>query len=1060
MSTKRGINTIFLLAGLSILFLSQFTAAQITTGTILGVVKDSTGGVLPGVTVTALHLSTRTDRTTVTDDGGRYRIPQLPLGAYEVRAELTGFQTTIRRGITLAVGQEAVIDISMNVGEMTEQVEVTGEAPQIETTTSTIAGLVDEKKVRDLPLNARSLIELAPLKTGVVFADTGRTDVFTGFSRKISIAGSRGYSSLFQLDGSSITDRSGSPGSAAGLLMGVETIREFNVVTNAYSSEYGSHTGGVFNAVTKSGTNEIHGSVFEFLRNDNLDARNFFDGAETPEFKRNQFGFSLGGPIVENQTFAFGSYEALRENFGIPDIWQSFSRDALRGFLPDPARPGQLREVGVADNVKSFLSLIPQPNGRDFGNGSAEIVRTVHQKLNEDFFTLRLDHNFSDSDTLFARYTFDDATRSIPRATLNTLNLNESRNQYFTLGETHIFSPQLVNKFTLGVTRAYLNNFDEPLEGYQLRSFTRFSEVSGFPIYGTIAVQPFAKAGFHYLGSRILATIYEISSYFQLKDDLTFNMGKHSLKFGGEAERRLDNRTQGTFVRAGLWNFLSPEDFLRGRVFQFLAVIHGEPDRYFRQTQFGFYIQDDIKLTPRLTMNLGLRYEPATELTEKYGRISGFRQDWRTVRGLNPADATVGNPLYDNPSLKAFAPRIGFAWDPWGDSKTAVRAGFGVFHDQLSARFSVGGDISVTPLLAARGVISAPVARVPIDFPNAYFSQNQLLGGNLAADVHQFDVDQPYVMKWSLDIQRQLMADTMVEVGYTGSRGVHLPLILNTMNVPQAQLVDGRLFIPQGSPLLHPRLDRLRGAVTFSSSSYHALRLELNRRFAERLQFQFSYTFSKSLDDGSSALGITDFAADTPGRYLDIRNIGLSGFDVKNNLTFNFTYDLPGKNLSGVAGKVFGGWAVSGIGRFADGYPFTLTSGALASWMLNVGDYVDRNPAVKKPQIDARNVNRYYDASVALLPNPGFVGNMGRNVLRGPGVANFDLVLSNNIKATERVSVQFRAEFFNLFNRANFGQPDTAVFDRASRQVSPRAGRISSTTTTSRQIQFALKLVF
>ncbi|MBI4446317.1 MAG: carboxypeptidase regulatory-like domain-containing protein, partial [Acidobacteria bacterium] len=544
---------VFTLAVFLPLFVAELNG-QGASATILGVAKDSTGGVLPGVTVTVRNTATGVERTVITDDGGRYQVPELGVGSYEIVAELTGFQTTVRRGITLTVGQQALIELILNVGEMTERVEVLGEAPQVDTTSSTIAGLVDESQVRSLPLNARSLIELAPLKTGVAFVEFGGdASPLVGFAKKITIAGSRPNASLFQLDGASITDRQGAPGSAAGLMMGVETIREFNVITNAYSSEYGSHTGGVFNAVTKSGTNEIHGSAFEFHRNDNLDARNFFDRNpkdpltrnDPPEFKRNQFGGSVGGPIVKNRTFFFGSFEGLREALGITDITNVPSLAARSGLVPNPAT-GQVRNVGVAPKVKPFLELYPEPNGVDFGDGRAEFIRGISRVTEEDFWTIRLDHNFSSSHSLFGRYTFDDGQRSVPDS-FTTLGSNATRNQYLTLSHTTIISPKVVNKFVVGFTRANVGQREEPLPGKSpLKSFTQFQKVGGQQVYGGLNAP-----GMSSLSTRPSPSIFEVSNYFQYKDDLSYVRGSHSMKFGANVERRQDNRSQGMYARTG-----------------------------------------------------------------------------------------------------------------------------------------------------------------------------------------------------------------------------------------------------------------------------------------------------------------------------------------------------------------------------------------------------------------------------------------------------------------------------------------------------------------------------
>lgn len=581
--------------------------------------------------------------------------------------------------------------------------------------------------------------------------------------------------------------------------------------------------------------------------------------------------------------------------------------------------------------------------------------------------------------------------------------------------------------------------------------------MAGRPLYGSFSV----GGGFTSPGGSNFTSAREVNNFFQWKDDVYYTRGRQSVKFGVDIERRQDNRTQGVFQRGGQFAFSSIETFLRGVPDSFNAVIAGNAERYLRQTQVGMYFQDDIKWTSRLTVNLGVRYDFVTDLNDRYGQASNFRFDWRKVLGLTGTEATLGNPLFKNPPKKSVAPRIGFAWDPWGDTKTSIRAGFGVFWEQLNSKYSAGGDSSIEPLISRRGnLLAGQNITVPIDFPNAASSQAALLQALPQADVTFWEPDTPYILKWSLDIQREIASGTVVDIGYTGTRGVHLSVITN-WNVPIAQLVNGRLFIAPTAPLRHPNFGRLRPMQFNAGSSYHAFRMELNRRFSSSLQFQASYTYSKSVDDYSGTVGAGDYTNEGAGqKYLDMRDTGLSAFDVRNNLVFNFTYDLPGRNMGGLAGAVLGGWSVSGIGRFSSGPPFGLSSGVQPTYMRFIRDYPDLAPGVDEVAIDERNPNRYFDPSAFLIPPTGFIGNLGRNVLIGPGIATFDLVLSNNIKATERVNVQFRGEFFNLFNRANFALPSGTVFDRQTRQPSGTVGRITGTTGSSRQIQFGLKVIF
>ncbi|MBI2822450.1 MAG: TonB-dependent receptor, partial [Acidobacteria bacterium] len=438
---------------------SMSALAQTTTATISGTVKDETGAVLPGVSIRVENPATGMTRTALTDDEGRYRAPELAPGEYQVAASLEGFQTTVRSGIHLTVGRHAVLDIILKVGAVDETITVMEEAPLIETTSAALAGLVSEQQIRDLPLNGRNFVQLTLLETGVVQARTAGTSAVVGVGLKMSFHGARMDYNNFMMDGTSINSvNQFAIGGASGQAMGVETIREFQVVTSNFSAEFGRAGGGVINVVTKSGTNEFRGSAFYFHRNDNLDARNFFDRdpseptrrSAPPEFKRNQFGFTAGGPIQRDKTFIFGGYEGLREGLGV----------TLFGNVPSAV----VRQGAVVSSVKPYLDLYPLPNGRDFGDGRAEFTRGDTEITRQDFFQLRVDQTFSDADSFFARYTMDDSDKSIPQ-TLGTWVQNDKvRSQYVTLEEKHIVSATLLNVARFGFNRTVVNYTQTALE--------------------------------------------------------------------------------------------------------------------------------------------------------------------------------------------------------------------------------------------------------------------------------------------------------------------------------------------------------------------------------------------------------------------------------------------------------------------------------------------------------------------------------------------------------------------------------------------------------------------
>lgn len=1007
--------------------------AQGTTATISGVVKDTTGAVLPAVTITVTNLDTGIKRAAVAGEEGRYHVPQLAVGNYEVQAELPGFQTGVRSGIKLTVGREAIVDFTLSVGEITERVTVTGEAPLVNVSDAVIGGLVDDRAVRELPLNGRSFIELATLQAGVVSANFGGVSDAQGFGKKISISGSRFTSNLFLLDGTVMNDSYNSAGSVAdGVLAGVEAVREFAVISNAYSAEYGRHTGGVVNAVTKSGTNEFHGSIYEFLRNDNLDARNFFD-RQKPEFKRNQFGGAVGGPIVKDRSFFFGNYEGLRERLGLTQIFNVPNEAVRRGFLPT------LQPL--------IAKLYPLPNGRDFGDGRAEFIRSDNRRTDDDYVTARVDHKWSDSDSLSGRYTVDDASRLVP----NSVNAEESqitRNQYVTLAHDRIFSPTLINRFNFGFSRTRTSVSDLPFPGFDRVTFTRFTGQAG----------NLSVSGLGAVGGTDPKTF--ITNSLQFKDDVTYIKGEHSVKFGVNLERQQHN-TFAASNAAGQFDFQSLGDFLANRTEQALFGTLENLDRYLRQNIVGFYAQDDLRLRPNLTLNLGLRYEFITVPTEKYGRVAQALEERFFLPGVTAKDIVIGDPAFKNPSLTNFAPRVGFAWDPTGSGKTSVRGGVGIFHEQLifwtykllidqAAPFALEGR-----LISRDG---------PIDFPNAFFTQFARISGAPRYEAFAFKPDQPYVFKYSLEVQREIVPDLAIKVGGSASRGVHLGRFFN-INGRVAQVrPDGRLFFSATAPVYNPNFGRARHRVFDGTSDYYAFRLELNKRFSAGLQFQTSYTLAKATDDGTSITGSTDFRSDGGSpRHFSIKEHALSAIDVRQNLTFNFVYDLPGTGRSGAAGQLLGGWSINGITRVSSGNPFSIVNGFDRSRTIEGGNYPDLAPGRSNNPIRPGNPDQYYDPTAFALPEPGFLGNLGRNTAIAPGTVTFDFSLTKNMAVPifgEQGRVQFRAEFFNLFNRANFGLPNRSVFDRTRLLPRPDAGRITRTITTSRQIQFGVRIAF
>jgi hypothetical protein len=1090
-----------------LLFSSGIVSAQVNTATIIGTVKDQSGAVLPGATVTATSLDTGFVRTTVTGSRGEYRMQALSSGNYEVQATMTGFQAELRTGITLSVGRDAVVDFTLQVGNVAEQVTVTGEAPLIETTSATVSGLVDPRQIREIPLNARSFIELVPLQAGAVFADSGETSATKGFGRKLAISGTRYNANSFLLDGANMNDAANSAGSAAETMAGVETVREFKVIVNSYDAEYGRHTGGVVSAVTKSGTNEIHGSLFEFLRNDNLDAPRWEDNAlfegEVPEYRRNQFGGTVGGPIRQNRLFFFGSYEGLREAVGGTDDYNVPGPEIRAGnFIRTRSVSGQvLRDtttfLGVDPAVAPYLAAYPQANTPCRTNcwtdnpfwSAAGIGLFVKQNVrvtDQNFWTGRLDYQINDSDSIFGRLTVDKAERTDPA--FDTAEISQTKNYYATTEETHIFSPALLGKTHLSFVRTNLQLFDTRLDDLGLADF-------GLPVFdfvGSDVPGQLAISGLQTWGGSNTNPKSHIQNLFQFKQDLYYTSGRHGLKMGGEFERFQFNQ-RSDFYAPGNFSFAGIDTFLRNQVDVARFIRPGSDNlRGWRQNVLGLYIQDDISVRPGLTVNLGLRYEIINSPTEVNGKVATIR-DLRPhhLFSVLPSQTDVGDPYFLNPSLLNFGPRVGFAWAPMASGKLSFRGGVGIYHDQLLSNYYITSGVRMEPFYAVAELFQRDFTPrgVAIRFPDAYTTQQSLLtqgGGRPQADGFEWKVSQPSVIKWSFNVQQQVAADTTLDVGYAATRGLHLgrgALLLNTNPVP---FINGQQYIAVDLGLENPNWNRMRWRITDGSSWYHGLLMTLNKRFSHGFQVGSSYTWSKSLDDSSTWSGSTDFNDGDTRNVRDQKWWGQSAFDVRHSFSTNFLYELPGRNLSGAAGRVLGGWSLSGLIRMNSGFPNTPEASRPRSGSNSVqfvdGSTVDLIPG-GKIKTNAQNPDQYFDTSQFSYPAhgisglPGFdpslrgvpgygnliaVGNVGRNILNVPGIATVDATIMKETPLPllgEAGSIQFRTEFFNLLNRPNFGSPDTGLFDRFG-VLAGDAGSISSTRSPSRQLQFALKLAF
>ncbi|MBI4483564.1 MAG: TonB-dependent receptor [Acidobacteria bacterium] len=1013
--------------------------AQATRATISGVVKDKTGAVLPGVSVTVKNMDTGIARTTLTDDQGRYRLSQLAVGNYEVQAELSGFQTGGRRGIVLTVGREAVVDFTLEIGEMSEKVMVTGEAPLIDTASAEIGGLVEQTQIGQLPLRARDYSQLITLQAGAVQLRHVQGSGISGFGNRIAVSGARTSANAFSLDGINLNTETGQlPSGVTGAALGVEAVREFQVLTSNYSAQHGRAAGANVVAITRSGTNDLHGLAYWYLRNDNLDARNFFDAAK-PEFKRNQFGFNVGGPVVRDKTFFFGNYEGLGDRLGLTSIGRVPTSDARRGILPS-------RTVTVDPQIVPYLNLYPLPNGRIFDDGTGEFLHSDTVPTDQDYFTVRLDHTFTDKYSLFGRFSYDGSDRATPDDLGLFAPAVEAKTMSFALELKALFSSQLIGVFRAGVNRNRIGEFNQAL-------------ISIPPSLSFVEKRPLGSIDVS--GLSVLTGIGGSSNPRQHAFtapqgyvSFDYTTGRHALKFGVDLEqnilaKRQDSRSGGEIRFGSLMAFLTNGVPTRFRV--------KGPDRLadpfstFEQNVFAAYIQDDIHATPRLTLNLGLRYGFTTVPTERYGRLSN-------IRFATDPLPTVGEPYYENDVIN-FDPRVGFAWDVTGNSKTSLRGGFGIFQEPILVKHILNTISAQPPFWSEAAPLGSQLRGL---FPFVSQAQlEELVKGPQTVHSFDFQADTPYMIHSSLSLQRALTGGIVATATYTFTRGVHL-VSRTDFNLPVPTfLPDGRVFFALNAPPYNPSFGTYKRYGTGADSWYNGLQMGIRNRMSSGFMFQASYTYSRNLDTQSSHLADETTATRVMNPFNFFQDKALADTDVRHNFVGNWVYELPfGRDWTGAARGLLYGWTVSGIVSLATGSPRNLESNATITHVLMTNNLSrpDLVPGASNTPV-LGGPDRYFDPNAFVPQQRGFFGTTGRNTLIAPGLAMVDLALTKKFSLTERHRLEFRTEFFNLLNRANFGYPEVRLFNASGARLGS-AARITRTTTPARQIQFALRYTF
>ncbi len=1011
-----------------------YAHAQVVGASIAGTIRDASGAALPGSLVEIRNGETGALRRLEADDSGRYFAPSIAIGKYQVSASKPGFAPQTKTGIDLAVGQSATVDLVLAVGDLRQAVTVEESPTPVNLSTQQTSGLVNAREVKDLPLNGRSYDELMALNPAVVNytaersggAGTSNSSVGNMFA----VSGRRPQENLFLLNGIEYTGASlinNTPGGTSGQLLGVDAVREFNLVTDAYGAEYGKRPGAQVSIVTASGSNQFHGAVYEFLRNSALDARNFFDQGSIPEFQRNEFGAAAGGPIRKNKVFIFGNYEGYRQNLGLSDVT----------LVPDAAS-----RAAASSATAPLLALWPIANGPSLGGGIAEAFSNPLQRIREDFATTRADYNISDRDTLFAVYTIDDSAANTPSVNPLSSVVESLREQVASVQEQHVFSPTVLNTARFGFSRAgYFFTGETPVD---LPGWVAGQPIGAVVIGGGTALN--GASSLSGAGTNAGSNLTAVRNLYTYDDHVSIAHGIHQFEAGIWFQRvqANDNLAQDQYGQA---SFSSLSAFLQGTISTFTVV--PQPTALgWRSWEAAGFVQDAIKLRPNLSVRIGFRFESTDGWNEAHSRASNYVFDSAGVMQTNPV---VGGSVFTVNRAKFMPePRVGLSWDPFGKSKTAIHAGFGAYRallDNLDYRLD-----QTAPFNTTQSLKNVPLAGLSI-VPGAPLPA----GTKISPSGVQPDAYTPTVLTWTVKIEQQIAAQTTLGVGYVGSHGYHEMLSVDA-NEPFPQLVNGAPFYPTGVALANPNLANSTTWLSEGLSSYNALEIDVHRRLVRGLDLRGVYTWSKSLDDGTA--WNSSVAANAPGFVMyplhPKLDWGPSTSDVRNLASIHGTYELPlGKS------KLASGWTVSAIETLQSGFPFTPQLGYNPS---NNGDSRNPvrpswNPAFSGPVI-LGSPAQYFNPAAFAAPATGTYGNVGRDVLTGPGLAELDFSVLKTTALSDKAKLQFRAEFFNVLNRANFGTPNAVVFTSASTVPSPTAGLITSTATTSRQIQFGLKALW
>jgi hypothetical protein len=1097
MIRRTRLSSIAILATILLALLVAFPAnstAQVVGGTISGTISDSTGAAIPNAAVLVHNDETGNERHLQTGPDGRYAAPSIPVGSYTITANATGFSQQRRTAIALSVGQSQLVNLALTLSGVAETVTVEDHPAVVNLSTQQTAGLIDARQIKELPLNGRSYDQLITLNPATVNYTAQRSGTIgtsnSSVGNMFAVSGRRPQDNLYLLNGVEYTGASlinVTPGGTSGQLLGVEAVREFNVITDTYSASYGKRQGAQVSIVTAGGTNTLHGSAYEFLRNSFFDARNYFDPARIPEFQRNNFGASLGGPIRKDKLFLFANYEGYRQNLGISDVTFVPDTNARNGLVPN-ATTGVLTHVTLGSGVAGLLNLWPVQNGPELltsaglPTGIAEAFSSPTQHIREDFGTTRFDANLTPNDLLFAAYTIDDSIAHTPTQDPYSLVAESLREQVASVQEQHVFSPRLLNTARIGFSRAsfyFLGSIPADIQA------TTPTFLTGKPTGAVVIAGSTASNGASTIttaGANVGSNNSTTRNLFTFDDHIYYSRGRQQIEAGGWLQflESNDNLAQDQYGQA---SFASLTTFLQGTIKTF-TYVPSTTELGWRSTFVDSYLEDTIKILPNLELRAGLRTESTDGWNASHGRagVYGFTPGGTGQSAVINTTPTTGSAgLTTNNAKFLPEPRVGLSYDPLSTGKTVLRASFGLHHallDTLDYRLDQSAPFNT--IYSTSGSVANPTSGASSVSPSTV----------------QPDIQTPAALAWTLRIEQQIAPQTSLTIGYVGSHGYHQILSVD-LNEPASVVQPGNVIYYPTTTKPNPALANTTSWVSQGSSSYNALEVDLKRSLANGLAFRANYTYARNLDDGSA--WNTSVSANTPA-FVEYPNNpaldwGPAATDIRNLASINASYDLPfGRNhllladASPIVNKAVSGWTLSAIATLESGFPF---SPQLGYNPTGSGD--SRNPV--RPNVNpaftgslythgttAQRVAQYFNPAAFSAPistlsasgsiTGGYVGNLGRDTLTGPGYNDLDLSLAKTTQLTERLRAQFRAEFFNILNHTNLLTPAETVFSTAPTlpsvaglptytppPVSPTAGVITSAATT-RQIQLGLKLLF